>query len=257
MNSILKTAFKSRLTAGSLWALPTRQRARENYRLFIETIFARNDGTSTPKSLLVRIYMANQKIVWCQFITAIGAVVFHYANPFFLRKLLNFIQEHHHQSDNMTEEEKIGYLYCVALFICNAVSTLVASQTLLWGRRWHVTITQMLNSEIYAKALKLKSVNYNKKNQQSDDEEDDEVVEEEERGNDETAHQQASLMSQDTERLAELASYLHVRYVQKGGEILDYPLTLSFRRSFIRALWKLQQVSYFYIRFWEILSWQD
>ncbi|CAO3621386.1 unnamed protein product [Mucor hiemalis] len=212
MNSILKTAFKSRLTAGSLWALPTRQRARENYRLFIETIFARNDGTSTPKSLLVRIYMANQKIVWCQFITAIGAVVFHYANPFFLRKLLNFIQEHHHQSDNMTEEEKIGYLYCVALFICNAVSTLVASQTLLWGRRWHVTITQMLNSEIYAKALKLKSVNYNKKNQQSDDEEDDEVVEEEERGNDETAHQQASLMSQDTERLAELASYLHIFY---------------------------------------------
>lgn len=221
MNSILKTAFKSRLTAASLWALPTRQRARENYRLFIETLFTSNDHISTPKSLLIRIYKANQKIVWCQFVTAIGAVVFHYANPFFLRKLLNFIQEHHQQNDTMTEEEKIGYLYCVALFICNAVSTLVASQTLLWGRRWHVTITQMLNSEIYAKALKLKSVNYNKKNHQqssSDTEEEEEEEEEEEKGNDETAHQQASLMSQDTERLAELASYLHVRHALKREE---------------------------------------
>ncbi|KAI7874792.1 uncharacterized protein EV154DRAFT_430271 [Mucor mucedo] len=185
MNSLLKLAFKSRLTAASLWALPIRQRARENYRLFTETA----TRTITMSTLIHRIYRANKRIVWSQFITAIGAVLFHYANPFFLRKLLNYIQEHHGQGDQSSFQ--IGYLYCIALFACNVTSTLVASQTLLWGRRWHVTITHMLNAEIYAHALRLKE-------------------EEEEEDGDESVHQQASLMSQDTERLAELASYLHI-----------------------------------------------
>jgi hypothetical protein len=203
MNSILKIAFKSKLTANSLWALPIYQRARENYRLFIEN----STSTVNSISLMKRIYQSNQKIVTCQFLTAIGAVVFHYANPFFLRKLLNYIQEHHDNGQDM-DFEKVGYLYCVALFVCNVTSTLVASQTLLWGRKWHVTITQMLNSEIYAKALKLKSVNYHMKPTQQEDEEEED--EDEEEDGEELVHQQASLMSQDTERLAELASYLHV-----------------------------------------------
>lgn len=207
MNSILKTAYKSKLTANSLWALPIYQRARENYRLFMETTIL----NTTSISLIKRIYYSNQRIVLYQLITAIGAVLFHYANPFFLRKLLNYIQEHH-DNGQQTESEKVGYLYCVALFACNVTSTLVASQTLLWGRRWHVTITQMLNSEIYAKALKLKSVNYNMKHHQTTTTTvEDEEEEEEEEDGEESVHQQASLMSQDTERLAELASYLHVK----------------------------------------------
>lgn len=198
MNSLLKLAFKSRLTAASLWALPIRQRARENYRLFTETA----TRTITMTSIIQRIYLANKKIVWSQFITAIGAVLFHYANPFFLRKLLNYIQQHHQQEDETSFQ--IGYLYCMALFACNVTSTLVASQTLLWGRRWHVTITHMLNAEIYAHALRLKVVHHTKVVN------DEEEEEEEEEDRDESVHQQASLMSQDTERLAELASYLHV-----------------------------------------------
>ncbi|RCI04069.1 hypothetical protein CU098_000751, partial [Rhizopus stolonifer] len=193
MNSLLHTAYKSRLTAASLWALPIRQRARENFRLFAK----RETSRVTSVSILQRLYAANRKIVWCQLITAIGAVIFHYANPFFLRQLLNYIQLHHHQ-DTWVEKE-VGFMYCLALFGCNVVSTLVASQTLLWGRRWHVTMTNMLNSEIYAHALRLKHTHQ----QQQDDDNDD---------LDESAHQKASLMSQDTERLAELASYLHIFY---------------------------------------------
>lgn len=213
MNPLLKLAFKSRLTSASLWALPTRQRARENYRLFTET----STSIISMKTMIQRIYQSNRKIVVCQFMTAIAAVLFHYANPFFLRKLLNYIQEHHHQQGH--ESSEVGYLYCVALFACNVVSTLVASQTLLWGRRWHVTITHMLNAEIYAHALRLKVVNHTKKNRsQQDDEEEEEEEgedeeEEEDEDQDESIQQRASLMSQDTERLAELASYLHVKYI--------------------------------------------
>lgn len=204
MNTLLKQAFKSRLTASSLWALPTRQRARENYRLFTETATTR---TITMRSIIERLYLSNQKIVLCQFLTAIGAVLFHYANPFFLRKLLNYIQEHHHEQHPSSE---VGYLYCVALFACNVTSTLVASQTLLWGRRWHVTITHMLNAEIYAHTLRAKDVHHTTKKTSLDDDGDDQSESEEEEDHDESIQRQASLMSQDTERLAELASYLHV-----------------------------------------------
>jgi hypothetical protein len=166
----MNTLLKQRLHADTLWALPIRQRARENYNRFMDT----------HGHVLHRIFRANRTIIFYQFITAVCAVLFHYANPYFLLKLLHFIQSN--------EENKVmGWMYCVALFVCNVISTLVASQTLLWGRRWHVAITHMLNAEIYAHALRLKKP--------VDSDEEDE--------------QQASLMSQDTERLAELASYLH------------------------------------------------
>ncbi|KAI8647165.1 ABC transporter type 1, transmembrane domain-containing protein [Parasitella parasitica] len=225
MNSLLKSARRTKLTAASLWALPTRQRARENFRLFTETKLHQH---LSNLSLIHRIYTANKKIIWCQFITAIAAVVFHYANPFFLRKLLIWIQEHHQDGEDSSNQE-IGYMYCAALFGCNVISTLVASQTLLWGRRWHVTIIHMLNSEIYAHALRLKSAHQPPKGQTTTDEgeansdadeegdvDQEEDEEEEEGGGDEdheeSVHRQASLMSQDTERLAELASYLHIFY---------------------------------------------
>ncbi|KAG1469917.1 hypothetical protein G6F56_002980 [Rhizopus delemar] len=184
MNSLLKSAFSSNITASTLWELPARQRARENYRLFAEQ---RSTPTIRSWTLVSRIFKSNRTIILYQFITAIGAVVFHYANPYFLYQLLNYIQTHQKNPQN----KELGYLYCLALFVCSVISTLVASQTLLWGRRWHVNIVHMLNSEIYAHTLRLKQIN------ESTEDEDEE---------------KASLISQDTERLAELASYLHIFY---------------------------------------------
>ncbi|KAI9486629.1 MAG: ABC transporter type 1, transmembrane domain-containing protein [Benjaminiella poitrasii] len=216
MNSLLKSVFKSRnsLTAASLWALPIRQRARENFKLFTETNSHQQEITIT--SLIQRIYLANYKIILFQFITAIGAVFFHYANPLFLRKLLTFIQIHYNHrptDDNIIKLEKeIGYIYCIALFGCNVISTLIASQTLLWGRRWHVSIVHMLDCEIYAHTLRLKKAHQQSggcfqnrptyENEELDDE----------NGIDESVPQKASIMSQDTEKLAELASCLHIFY---------------------------------------------
>ncbi|KAL9548576.1 hypothetical protein MBANPS3_005610 [Mucor bainieri] len=248
MNSLLRSAFKTKLTAASLWALPTRQRARENFRLFNAT---KQPQPLSNASLMHRIYSANKRIVWCQFITALGAVVFHYANPFFLRKLLTWIQEHHQQdaadTSSSSAKQEIGYMFCLALFGCNVISTLVASQTLLWGRRWHVTIVHMLNAEIYAHALRLKSAHQPPKGQKTTAEEEEEEEEEEggmdrddtqrqaqeeeqeqEEDHDESVHRRASLMSQDTERLAELASYLHIFYTCPleiaGGVIFLYQI---------------------------------
>ncbi|KAI9031832.1 ABC transporter type 1, transmembrane domain-containing protein [Phycomyces nitens] len=185
INSLLHKAYKKPLTADQLWALPLRQRAQENFRQFKQAI---------STSLVRRIYEANRTTILVQFITANAAVFFHYANPFFLRKLLNYMQ------DSKDQPSDIGYLYCLAIFVCSMIGTLVASQTLLWGRRWHVSMTNMLNSEIYEHTLQL---NHPKENTVSTSEEDME---------DALSNKLASLMSRDTERLAELASYLHIFY---------------------------------------------
>ncbi|KAI8367772.1 ABC transporter type 1, transmembrane domain-containing protein [Blakeslea trispora] len=204
MNSLLKTAYSSRLTSALLWALPIQQRAKENFRFFAQT---KQSIRVTSSSILKRLYKANRKIIWWQFITAIGAVILHYANSLFLYLLLNHIEKNAHASQGQMIKE-VGLMYCIALFICNVISTLIASQTLLWGRRWHVAIINMLNSEIYAHALRLKGRHTRPLDQSlgdAEDEEDDETDEN-------YVHQKASLMSQDTERLAELASYLHIFY---------------------------------------------
>lgn len=184
MNSLLYAGFKKPLDSEQLWALPFRQRAQENYRHFRSML--------DSNSLMMRIYRSNRKSIHLQFITAVAAVILHYSNPFFLYKLLIYIEN----PDDYPPQT--GYLYCAAIFICNVISTLVASQTLLWGRRWHVTMTNMLNSEIYAHTLKLSGTNARAVDTEHDEMEDD------------IQQKQASLMSHDTERLAELASYLHV-----------------------------------------------
>lgn len=184
MNSLLYAGFKKPLDSEQLWALPFRQRAQENYRHFRSML--------DSNSLMMRIYRSNRKSIHLQFITAVAAVILHYSNPFFLYKLLIYIEN----PDDYPSQT--GYLYCAAIFICNVISTLVASQTLLWGRRWHVTMTNMLNSEIYAHTLKLSGTNARAVDTEHDEMEDD------------IQQKQASLMSHDTERLAELASYLHV-----------------------------------------------
>ncbi|KAI9321346.1 ABC transporter type 1, transmembrane domain-containing protein [Dichotomocladium elegans] len=187
MNSLLYAGYKKPLDSEYLWALPFRQRAQENYRHF--RTFLRSNN------LVMRIYRANRKSIHLQFITANAAVIFHYANPFFLYKLLSYME------NPEKHPPQAGYLFCGAIFLCNIISTLVASQTLLWGRRWHVTMNNMLNSEIYAHTLR-QTTNSAFKAENDAHEDMDEC----------TQSKQASLMSHDTERLAELASYLHIFY---------------------------------------------
>ncbi|KAF7724816.1 hypothetical protein EC973_000701 [Apophysomyces ossiformis] len=186
MNALLRKAYTRPLRSDQLWALPLRLRAQDNYRRF----------NNMSGDLLMRIYKTNRKAVVLQFTTAIATVVFHYANPFFLRKLLNYLQ------DPKGEPKEIGYFYCVSIFLCSVASTVVASRTLLWGRRWHVTMTNMLNSEIYAHTLTLKARVESFTDEAENSHDLDDAI----------ASKRASLMSQDTERLAELASYLHIFY---------------------------------------------
>ncbi|KAI9244357.1 ABC transporter type 1, transmembrane domain-containing protein [Phascolomyces articulosus] len=241
MNSLLYSGYKKALDVDQLWALPFRQRAKENYRHFRN--IARSSWGS-KKSLIMLIYRANQKSIHFQFMTAILAVGFHYANPFFLYRLLTFIQ---------TPEEfppQSGYLYCVAIFVCNIISTLIASQTLLWGRRWHVTMNNMLNSEIYARTLKL-----GRRMDETSPSSSKMGGQQQEWSNgtgdmdENMTSRRASLMSEDTERLAELASYLHIFYtcpleIIAGVVFLYYLLGKAFLAGLIVMVFALPSTHY-------------
>lgn len=188
MNSLLYNALKKPLDADQLWALPLRQRAQENFRFF--------QTTKPLGNLVKRIYRANRRSIHLQFATAITAVALHYANPLLLYKLIRYIE------DPSDQQPETGYLYCAAIFVFNILSTLVASQTLMWGRRWHITMINMLNSEIYAHTLRLGRAGTKDALKMEDEQHAD--------MDDTSQNRRASLLSHDTERLAELASYLHV-----------------------------------------------
>ncbi|KAI8089911.1 uncharacterized protein BX664DRAFT_365696 [Halteromyces radiatus] len=224
MNSLLHDKTnKQPLTSDQLWSLPLRLRSQENdkhFRAVSNSILLSSMTTTTTTttgtlsssssssllssstspswSLAYQIYRSNQQAVMLQFVTAITAVLFHYANPYFLRRLLQYIQ------DPQDQPYYTGYLYCFAIFGSSILSTLVASQTLLWGRRWHVSLTNMLDSSIYAHTLKMP--HYGKQGI------DGTTLESDRHDTNVRLQHDAKLMNTDVERLAELASHLHIFY---------------------------------------------
>ncbi|CAO3590539.1 unnamed protein product [Absidia cylindrospora] len=249
MNSLLFKANtnKQPLSSDQLWALPLRLRSQENDKHFrsvtadppttsinvsatsTTTMPSSSSITATPRlppsnssswSFAYQIYRANRQSVVLQLVTAIAAVLFHYANPFFLQHLLRYIQ------DPQDKPYYAGYLYSFAIFGCGLLSTLVASQTLLWGRRWHVSITNMLDTAIYARTLKMPYYGKTGGGWMADgkllDTEPMTNMDHATTGTTTTAtlnsngelrsHRGSKLMSHDVERLAELASHLHIFY---------------------------------------------
>ncbi|KAM3589807.1 hypothetical protein VKS41_000661 [Umbelopsis sp. WA50703] len=182
--------------AEDLWALTRHHRAKECHRDF-ENI---EHGVG-PFGLLRQIYQSNRHAIWLQCITSLGAVLSHYSNPFFLDKFLQYIQ------DPAGRPMQSAYLYCLGMFAGSVVNTLFSSQTLLWGRRCNVRMTNMLNAEIYAKSLRRKDVTgFAKTKDEDGDENDEQAVSES------TTGKITNLMSVDAERLAEMSSYIHIFY---------------------------------------------
>lgn len=183
--------------AQDLWALTRQHRAKECHRDF-ECI----ESGEGPFSLLYQIYQSNRHAIWFQCITSLGAVLSHYSNPFFLDKFLQYIE------DPAGRPLQIAYLYCLGMFAGSVINTLFSSQTLLWGRRCNVRMTNMLNAEIYAKSLRRKDATGFAKPAEKDDGGDNA----EDTVSESTTGKITNLMSVDAERLAEMSSYIHVSF---------------------------------------------
>lgn len=185
--------------AQDLWALTRQHRAKECHRDF-ECI----EPGEGPFGLLYQIYQSNRHAIWLQCITSLGAVLSHYSNPYFLDKFLQYIE------DPADRPLQVAYLYCLGMFAGSVINTLFSSQTLLWGRRCNVRMTNMLNAEIYAKSLRRKDATGFAKPAEKDDGGDTT----EDTVNESTTGKITNLMSVDAERLAEMSSYIHVSFTK-------------------------------------------
>ncbi|ORX62311.1 hypothetical protein DM01DRAFT_1315750 [Hesseltinella vesiculosa] len=199
MNGLM-SANEHLVSPEHLWCLPLHLRSLANdlhFRLFSSTF-------THPHPLARLIFTSNRRAIYTQFVSALAAVVFHYGNPYFLLRLLRFLQDPaDHASYN-------GYLYCALIFACSIASTLIASQTLLFGRRWRISLTNMLHTALYRHALTTMSPNH--------------------LGNPDTL---PLLVRNDVDRLAELASHLHIFYtcpleIMAGIAFLYYLLGNAF-----------------------------
>lgn len=148
MNPLVVFGFHNTVTRENIYALTFQHLARTAYEDFVNTkqFFA-------SVRVLRRIYSANKQEIWCQFIFATLACVLNYLSPFFQQKFLEYIEL---KEDRPPIQR--AYLYILGLFLVALVKLLCNNVQLWMGRRWNVRTLIMLDSEIFAKALKRKDV---------------------------------------------------------------------------------------------------
>ncbi|KAF8890823.1 multidrug resistance-associated ABC transporter [Gymnopilus junonius] len=101
-------------------------------------------------TLLHRIWAANSQDLILDFIFTMMSVMFNYASPFFLKHILDAIDE-----KNPTPEGKAkAYIYSFLAFLCTLLKAQADAQHLWFGRRASVRLRSELMASIYDKALK-------------------------------------------------------------------------------------------------------
>ncbi|KAJ6593236.1 multidrug resistance-associated ABC transporter [Mycena capillaripes] len=107
-------------------------------------------STLPQKSLLSKIWAANSfDMIW-DFILTLFSVVFTYAGPFFLKRILDVLD-----TKNETEKEKgKAYIYAILMFICSVCKSQCDVQHLWLNRRAATRTRSELMATIYDKTLK-------------------------------------------------------------------------------------------------------
>ncbi|KAF7311403.1 hypothetical protein MKEN_01042200 [Mycena kentingensis (nom. inval.)] len=101
-------------------------------------------------TLFRRIWAANSLDIIMDFVLTLCSVVFTYAGPFFLKRILDAVD-----TENETEKDKgTAYIYAVLMFVCSVCKAQCDVQHLWVGRRAATRIRSELMASIYDKALK-------------------------------------------------------------------------------------------------------
>ncbi|KAJ7222262.1 hypothetical protein GGX14DRAFT_694507 [Mycena pura] len=104
-------------------------------------------STLPQKTLLKKLWAANSFDIIMDFLLTLLSVIFNYAGPFFLKRILDAVD-----TDKDTDKAKgKAYIYAVLMFLCSAQCDV---QHLWVGRRACTRIRSELMAAIYDKALK-------------------------------------------------------------------------------------------------------
>ncbi|KAG2143718.1 hypothetical protein DEU56DRAFT_792331 [Suillus clintonianus] len=124
-----------------VWNLSPTQQSRPVFIKF---------STIIRSSLLRRLWAANSKDLLLDFCLTYVSVTFTYASPFFLKRILDAIDEPEPTAQNRSQ----AYIYAFLAFLCTLLKAEADVQHLWFGRRAATRIRVELMAAIYDKALK-------------------------------------------------------------------------------------------------------
>lgn len=104
-------------------------------------------------TLFRRIWAANSLDLILDFVLTYVSVIFNYASPFFLKRILDSLDPHTHPTP---ESRALAYIYAVLAFLSTLCKAQADVQHLWFGRRAATRIRSELMAAIYDKALKRK-----------------------------------------------------------------------------------------------------
>ncbi|KZT05166.1 multidrug resistance-associated ABC transporter [Laetiporus sulphureus 93-53] len=132
------------LNESDIWALSPTMQSRPLYIKFTRTL---------RSTLLRRLWAANALDLILDFVLTYVSIVFNYAGPFFLKRILDSLDvrdEHSH------EKRALAYIYAMLAFLSTLCKAQADVQHLWFGRRAATRIRSELMAAIYDKALKRK-----------------------------------------------------------------------------------------------------
>ncbi|KAG2344835.1 hypothetical protein BDR05DRAFT_1016249 [Suillus weaverae] len=124
-----------------VWKLSPTQQSRPVFIKF---------STITRSSLLRRLWAANSKDLILDFCLTYVSVIFTYASPFFLKRILDLIDVPVPTAENRSQ----AYIYAFLAFLCTLLKAEADVQHLWFGRRAATRMRVELMAAIYDKALK-------------------------------------------------------------------------------------------------------
>ncbi|KAH7922269.1 P-loop containing nucleoside triphosphate hydrolase protein [Leucogyrophana mollusca] len=136
---MIKQGSSTTMNEGDVWNLSVTMQSRPVFIKF-STVFS--------SSLLGRLWLANSLDIMLDFFLTLVSVVFNYASPFFLKRILDAI-------DKPTPESRSkAYIYALLAFLCTMCKAQADVQRLWFGRRAATRMRSELMAAIYDKALK-------------------------------------------------------------------------------------------------------
>ncbi|KAI0752843.1 multidrug resistance-associated ABC transporter [Daedaleopsis nitida] len=139
---LLEKGTYNTLNEEDVWSLSPMMRARP---LFIK--FSRTSG-----KLLKRLWSSNQLDIVMDFVMTLISIVFNYAGPFFLKRILDALDVY----GRNPEKRAIAFVYAFLAFASSLAKAQADLQHLWFGRRAATRIRSELMAAIYDKALKRK-----------------------------------------------------------------------------------------------------
>ncbi|KAL0952989.1 hypothetical protein HGRIS_007200 [Hohenbuehelia grisea] len=131
------------LNEDDIWSLSPTMQSRAVFAKFSQI---------QRSTLLRKLWAANSLDIIMDFSLTVGSVMFNYAGPFFLKRILDSIE-----SEIQTPETRArAYIYAFLAFTCSLGKAQMDVQHLWLGRRAATHIRSELMSAIYDKALKRK-----------------------------------------------------------------------------------------------------